>query len=637
MKHVARTRQEPISVPWDSIDDWVNSAAFDFRCAQKAHDLARVSIAYGSDLSDETRSLWSSPTSETSATTVESDPGELEAAFYYAGLGPKGTWPRLVHRDSPDVFEEPTGPEAFIRMMRLVPVPSSHYFAKNGLWDTVRDWARTVEVFLIAQEIRVSSIDFVRFTWLNKRDDQEIEVNKEEETAATDYNLDDEDIDAAYAKTGDRYYTNPTIWIGVLPDTLNATHAAELNRKIRDFLNGLNIVNVDIAFRESITQSLVRSGPGPALSETGDSLQDFIDSILCIPICGRKTPMQGTLGPYFKHGNNLYAITARRNLFLANDGNNEYRYHPHGPKREVIAMGASAFENYQAAIQARISNLNDSVVSFKKLIATYSARVEKQINLLESKERLADFETELDKAHRRIVKLKQLFVTLSKNWSKTGAHVIGHIVWAPPIGVGVGPSRFTRDVCVVEPHQSKFSKFVGNLLSLGSEMNESDLKGLLYDHPDTCIPFQFNHPSNGLLQLKGITTKNEIKSPIDQDRIPRVLKRGFPTNTTVRTLPQFMSFTRKYFTTGTLESLELPILPHERQVGPFSKGGDSGALVVSPAGELVGLITSGTSKGSDGSDITYATLFQYLWDLVLVEFPGANLCWDDIPAFLAAV
>jgi len=123
----------------------------------------------------------------------------------------------------------------------------------------------------------------------------------------------------------------------------------------------------------------------------------------------------------------------------------------------------------------------------------------------------------------------------------------------------------------------------------------------------------------------------------DGDRIRRVLKRGFMTNTTVGTLPRFISFVRKYYTTGTLESLELAIFPHESQVGPFSKGGDSGALVVSAIGEFVGLITSGTNKGTDGSDITYATLFKYIWDLVLAEFPGANLYWDDIPAFLAAV
>ena len=135
------------SVLAEDVEDWVNSPAFDFSCAQKAHDLARASVSYDSDLSDETGSLWSSSTSDTSATSVDSDPhkvSKLEAYFYYAGLGPKGTWPRLIHRDSPDVFEEPTGPEAFIRMMIIVHVPDNHYFAKDKLWQKVRDWVRRV-------------------------------------------------------------------------------------------------------------------------------------------------------------------------------------------------------------------------------------------------------------------------------------------------------------------------------------------------------------------------------------------------------------------------------------------------------------------------------------------------------------
>ena len=97
-----------------------------------------------------------------------------------------------------------------------------------------------------------------------------------------------------------------------------------------------------------------------------------------------------------------------------------------------------------------------------------------------------------------------------------------------------------------------------------------------------------------------------------------------------------MSFVRKSFPTGNLESIELPIIPHENETGTFSKGGDSGSTIVSPLGEFVSLLTGGTNKGTDGSDITYSTMFEWVWELVLAEFPGANLYWDDIPAFLAA-
>ena len=72
---------------------------------------------------------------------------------------------------------------------------------------------------------------------------------------------------------------------------------------------------------------------GPALFspiEDGDSLKDLIDNVsvaLSLPIAGRKTTMQGTLGPYFHVGDKLYAITVRHNVFVLNGDNDEYHYH----------------------------------------------------------------------------------------------------------------------------------------------------------------------------------------------------------------------------------------------------------------------------------------------------------------------
>ncbi len=74
-------------------------------------------------------------------------------------------------------------------------------------------------------------------------------------------------------------------------------------------------------------------GHGPALFlpvEDDNSLKDVVDNVsvaLSIPIAGRKTTMQGTLGPYFCVGVKLYAITVRHNVFVLNEDNDEYRYH----------------------------------------------------------------------------------------------------------------------------------------------------------------------------------------------------------------------------------------------------------------------------------------------------------------------
>ena len=129
---------------------------------------------------------------------------------------------------------------------------------------------------------------------------------------------------------GVRHYTNPTIWIAVLPGTLTGAVAHDSSEDIRAFLDSLCVQGIDIAYREALYKPL--SGC-PALFppvEDGDSLKNVIDNVsvaLSIPIAGRKTSMRGTLGPYFHVGGKLYAITARHNLFLLNGDNDEYHYH----------------------------------------------------------------------------------------------------------------------------------------------------------------------------------------------------------------------------------------------------------------------------------------------------------------------
>lgn len=170
-------------------------------------------------------------------------------------------------------------------------------------------------------------------------------------------------------------------------------------------------------------------------------------------------------------------------------------------------------------------------------------------------------------------------------------------------------------------------------------MSEAKLKSLIYERVD--VPSEFRYPDNGLLILRGILNADQINHPtnlnLQGNRIRRVLKRGCTTNTTVGTLTKFMSFVRQYFRTGNEESLEIAILPHEQDSGTFSKGGDSGSLIVSTTGEFIALLTGGSNKGTDASDITYGTPFEWVWDLVKAEFPGANLYFDNLPEFLTDV
>ena len=202
------------------------------------------------------------------------------------------------------------------------------------------------------RNIKVSSVDFVRFTWLNKKEYQEVwdedededgededEDDEDEEEEEDDDDDDDEEeeelsfddiLHSQPVEDGERYYTNATVWIGALLNTLPAAVAREASEDIRAFLDSLQVQNVDIAFRESAYNPLL--GHGPALyrpAEYGDPLKDIIDNVsvpLSLPISDGQTYTQGTLGPYFRVGEKLYAVTTRHNLFSLDGDNDMYTY-----------------------------------------------------------------------------------------------------------------------------------------------------------------------------------------------------------------------------------------------------------------------------------------------------------------------
>lgn len=130
-------------------------------------------------------------------------------------------------------------------------------------------------------------------------------------------------------------------------------------------------------------------------------------------------------------------------------------------------MGNPAFTNYLVSVQAHIGTLLETVESIERKIKTLTTRVRDRINLPESQTKLDENVAELEKTRKRIVELKAFYVVIKKGWTKIKQRVIGYVVWAPPIGVGVAPHQYTRDLCVVELYKNRFTHLIGNVLSLG--------------------------------------------------------------------------------------------------------------------------------------------------------------------------
>lgn len=151
-------------------------------------------------------------------------------------------------------------------------------------------------------------------------------------------------------------------------------------------------------------------------------------------------------------------------------------------------------------------------------------------------------------------------------------------------------------------------------------------------YPQINAPSDFDYPAERLLELRGILSAKDINTPNNKDHkgdpIRYVIKRGLTTLTTIGCLNGFESHVRRYFVLGNQDSVEAAVYPYDNHSGPFSRGGDSGSIIVDALGRYVALLTGGTGS-TDSSDITYGSPMHWLWEIIKTQFPGANLYFED--------
>ena len=326
----------------DTLELHVHSLAFDKECAAYSKGICPPSDDSDSDYSGQS-SLWEYDSSSISA--VESscyDVSKLEAHLYYFGIrGPRCWGPKLIFRTSKDVFTAPSGPEQDPRLMQLRPVYEHPKLGKDDLLAAIRSKVRDLLEVLQSADCRLtfcsevvelldqrniqhSSIDLVCFSWVEGNEDiEEDDMDIEED------DMDIEDVDITVAPYGTVVITPVTIWVGVLPDTLAGEVAFHSSKDILDLLKEHGISDVEVAYRESVA----RGFSGPELFAPVSDLNplkaviDPVTTALGLPIAGLKSlKNQGTMGFYFRVGQDLYAVTARHVMFPEDQGNNPYSY-----------------------------------------------------------------------------------------------------------------------------------------------------------------------------------------------------------------------------------------------------------------------------------------------------------------------
>lgn len=182
------------------------------------------------------------------------------------------------------------------------------------------------------RRIKTTSVDLVRFSWIDDSSRSEIlaEIRQRETRQQP---LGEHELRARPQAIRDagRRHTNATIWIGVLPRTLSFLEAHETAMEIIQSLLPLVSQKLDVSFREAVVERLGNSrpplfAPDQAHSPLADLKQRLAVSLgQCIAL--RRAQKEGTLGLFFHTGSELCAVTARHVLFDSRHNEQVYGYH----------------------------------------------------------------------------------------------------------------------------------------------------------------------------------------------------------------------------------------------------------------------------------------------------------------------
>ena len=528
-------------------------------------------------------------TFEQSTYPNQSPVSEKESYWYYTGLPSR---PRLVARSSTPTtpWREPAYP-----VRKELKSVGNHTL--NDIWED--KLAPLVLDILDSERVKFTSVDVVRIGVVGKPSPPVI------------------------------------LWIGVLTESLTPVDGLNVALRCKELLEKNNIADVDVELRESIvTRSVGPRFLDPVAYGRNPTVEACrpLTATLGLAICAQSTSWaEGTGGFYMAEGGDskrILLVTARHVVFPPNIvDNNMYEHeNPSQPRRNVLLLGDGAFKELLAFIQSENGNAT--------FMADYQPRRLEAIKGMdvEADEREREREVAqatLDKANKTMNVHRAFCREVLECWGPTEGRVLGHVLFAPPIGVGPTADQYTEDFAVIalDPSKIDAQNFKGNVIDLGSKLEDVDLCDMMNPHPTNLKRFEY--PPDHLLTLQGTISTAELRCPtmVDQNGKPclMVLKQGTATDLTIGRGNNVFSFVRHYFRGKEPQtSKEWPVLPYNQKSGAFSGQGDSGAVVVDVRGRIGGLITSGCGD-TDDLDITYATPMDFLMQRIAKQFPNAHL------------
>jgi len=531
-------------------------------------------------------------------------PSDDEANFRYLGLPSR---PYFIARSSLDVWTAPIAIDESLARKELRTV------GKHPLCDV---WEGKVDLamhrYLVEQTVQYTSLDPVRIGIVN------------EPTAPL------------------------VIWVGVEHGTLSAERGVKVANDLRSILLQHGIDDVHIEIRASVVTSLAKMYTPVFDTDPTVLVREPFTTTLGIPICSEQTPhIQGTATFFFtvsSKPDKLFLLAPRHVLFQVDEENSHYEYDGSAPRRNVLLLSTPRFE-------ARVKDIEDDIQRTKKRIERSNYQKLKLSSDEDSKETRREqniVQGRLNEAEDGVKELEHFLDLVNRDWKDPKNRLIGHVVLSPPLTFSAGAGRFTQDVAVIEVDTSMIdaNNFVGNAIDLGTISNET-LTGWM--RPHSTADMSFTYPPNRLLQFCGILSDVEMSTPnpenVDSRGDPTimVIKRGGSSGLTVGCLNNIRSVLRTAFKTRPAEySREVAVLSRTSQSGPFSDDGDSGAVVVSGAGAVVGMITSGSTPSKrtisgalkEPIDCSYVTPISFLLECLEQHGFPANIFFKDTKDFI---
>jgi hypothetical protein len=135
---------------------------------------------------------------------------------------------------------------------------------------------------------------------------------------------------------------------------------------------------------------------------------------------------------------------------------------------------------------------------------------------------------------------------------------------------------------------------------------------------------------DSLLQAYGVVSAAEISNPKHLDANGQscliVVKNGGTTNTAVGRANGLESVKRTYLEHGIIkqDSLEIAVVFYGKGHGKFSEVGDSGSIVLTREGKILGMLTGGAGPTPE-ADVTWLTPFWWLQEQIKKQYPSAFL------------